>query len=530
MSDEEGSTKGDRPASPPPREPTPAEALLAQQTALLNSMGPKIGGTAAFSHLYGNKTFDGFSKRTNSLHSESTTDWLEDSGPPNTEESGQRIFAAHDTFKGVFALFSNRYTMIRLRASMESDATLDVREWMRAETDRCLRTGAWVCARRRRHAIRVSVVRKSGMNKWRLVMESGSKVCKRGQFACELEDAGEKSNTWGRGPTRAKLPTEDNQAAVADAEPLRLQEPLADAAHETPVLLDLTDLKLGARYITSEANERNQLGQPSVRTARRGRTQAAGVKVRRHGAWWPPIGRGQMWFQQQAALADEAVIKPRCRDLFTPVGYYLQQAKQEAAATQQPKPEYGSKARRKGGLGDSSLADLAVKMQSAAPEDTTVSNYRPNEEAFMQFCVTEGRSWLPATEAFMQFCVTEGRSWLPATEAFMQFCVTEGRSWLPATEAKAQQAGKQEEELAVRTWLPTRYVSVVHAPRLGLHPVGRAEAEMLSACTCMVFAFVYFGRLNTGVSMLWDHNRVAASFVWLHRFGGGIVSVVLHKE
>ncbi|KAK3269793.1 hypothetical protein CYMTET_21780 [Cymbomonas tetramitiformis] len=355
-------------------------------------------------------------------------------------------------------------------------------------------------------------------------------------------------NTSGSSPTRAKLPTEDNQAAVADAEPLRLQEPLADAAHETPVLLDLTDLKLGARYITSEANERNQLGQPSVRTARRGRTQAAGVKVRRHGAWWPPIGRGQMWFQQQAALADEAVIKPRCRDLFTPVGYYLQQAKQEAAATQQPKPEYGSKARRKGGLGDSSLADLAVKMQSAAPEDTTVSNYRPNEEAFMQFCVTEGRSWLPATEAFMQFCVTEGRSWfpateafmqfcvtegrswLPATEAFMQFCVTEGRSWLPATEAKAQQAGKQEEELAVRTWLPTRYVSVVHAPRLGLHPVGRAEAEMLSACTCMVFAFVYFGRLNTGVSMLWDHNRVAASFVWLHRFGGGIVSVVLHKE
>ncbi|KAK3278933.1 hypothetical protein CYMTET_13156 [Cymbomonas tetramitiformis] len=94
--------------------------------------------------LYNDKTYDALSKRTNSsmryeqlvlapalsyMHdaiafSEVTLDWCQDEkDPPTVEELSERVFAAHNTFKGVFSLLSNRYTMLQLRASMESDAT-----------------------------------------------------------------------------------------------------------------------------------------------------------------------------------------------------------------------------------------------------------------------------------------------------------------------------------------------------------------------------------------------------------------------
>eukprot|EP00854_Cymbomonas_tetramitiformis_P005186 gene5185-biopygen5163 len=56
-------------------------------------------------------------------YSESTMDCLEDSEPPNQEtqqELGERILNITSPFKGVCAHLSNRYTMIQLRASMES--------------------------------------------------------------------------------------------------------------------------------------------------------------------------------------------------------------------------------------------------------------------------------------------------------------------------------------------------------------------------------------------------------------------------
>eukprot|EP00854_Cymbomonas_tetramitiformis_P006303 gene6303-biopygen6343 len=43
--------------------------------------------------------------------------------------------------------------------------------WLDIETDRSLRSGAWVRARRRRHVLRVFLVPKPGTNSWRLVMD-----------------------------------------------------------------------------------------------------------------------------------------------------------------------------------------------------------------------------------------------------------------------------------------------------------------------------------------------------------------------
>ncbi|KAK3251408.1 hypothetical protein CYMTET_13060 [Cymbomonas tetramitiformis] len=55
--------------------------------------------------------------------------------------------------------------------------------------------------------------------------------------------------------------------------------------------------------------------------------------------------------------------------------------------------------RWRGELGDGSLTELAMQMQGAVPRENTVSNCQPKAEAFMQFSVAEGQSWLLATEA-----------------------------------------------------------------------------------------------------------------------------------
>ncbi|KAK3252442.1 hypothetical protein CYMTET_38264 [Cymbomonas tetramitiformis] len=83
--------------------------------------------------LYNDKTYDALSKRTNSsmryeqlvlalalsyMHdatafSETTLDWRQDDkDPPTVEELSERVFAVYNTFKGVFSLLSNIYTML----------------------------------------------------------------------------------------------------------------------------------------------------------------------------------------------------------------------------------------------------------------------------------------------------------------------------------------------------------------------------------------------------------------------------------
>eukprot|EP00854_Cymbomonas_tetramitiformis_P034379 gene34379-biopygen28022 len=74
-------------------------------------------------------------------------------------------------------------------------------------------------------------------------------------------------------------------------------------------------------------------------------------------------------------------------------------------------------------------------------------------------------------------------------------------------------ADEQGEERTVWTWFPTRHVSVVHACGLGMHHVGRAEMELLRACTYVVFAFRTFGRPDTGVSILREHISVSEDVI-----------------
>ncbi|KAK3269832.1 hypothetical protein CYMTET_21730 [Cymbomonas tetramitiformis] len=176
--------------------------------------------------------------------------------------------------------------------------------------------------------------------------------------------------------------------------------------------------------------------------------------------------------------------------------------------------------RWRGELGDSSLTELAVQMQGAALGGKTVGNYRPKARAFMAFCEAEGRQWLPATGATVRLYIAhmldkgtvQASNMQPYLSAINNYHEdmgfprpAKGRAISRAVKGMArlqvQAAEAAGEEQTVRTWLPARHVSAVHAHGLGLEPVGRAATELLRACTYVVFAFVTFGRPETGVSM-----------------------------
>ncbi|KAK3280628.1 hypothetical protein CYMTET_11540 [Cymbomonas tetramitiformis] len=195
--------------------------------------------------------------------------------------------------------------------------------------------------------------------------------------------------------------------------------------------------------------------------------------------------------------------------------------------------------RWRGELGDSSLTELAVQMQGAALGGKTVGNYRPKARAFMAFCEAEGRQWLPATGATVRLYIAhmldkgtvQASNMQPYLSAINNYHEdmgfpgpARGRAISRAVKGMArlqvQAAEAAGEEQTVRTWLPARHVSAVHAHGLGLEPVGRAATELLRACTYVVFAFVTFGRPETGVSMRREHISIT----------GEDISVVLHKE
>ncbi|KAK3264726.1 hypothetical protein CYMTET_26548, partial [Cymbomonas tetramitiformis] len=132
-------------------------------------------------------------------------------------------------------------------------------------------------------------------------------------------------------------------------------------------------------------------------------------------------------------------------------------------------------------LDDSSLTELAVQMQGATLGDKTVGNYRPKARALMAFCEEE-QPYLSAINNYHEDMGFPG----PAKGRAVSGTV-KGMSRLQVQAADA---------------------------------AGRAATELLKVCTYVVFAFVTFGRPETGVSMRREHIRIA----------GDDLSVVLHKE
>eukprot|EP00854_Cymbomonas_tetramitiformis_P005485 gene5485-biopygen5487 len=153
--------------------------------------------------------------------------------------------------------------------------------------------------------------------------------------------------------------------------------------------------------------------------------------------------------------------------------------------------------------------------------------------------MAEGRLWLPATEAtvwlYIAHLMSKGTikaaSLQPNLSAINSYHEdmgydgpAKGRSVSRAVKGMAslqvEVADIQDEEETVWIWLPARYVTKVNAYGLVMQPSGRTEAELSRACTYVVFAFVTFGRPDTGVSVQQSHIAVADD----------VISVVLHKE
>ncbi|KAK3252908.1 hypothetical protein CYMTET_37814 [Cymbomonas tetramitiformis] len=259
--------------------------------------------------------------------------------------------------------------------------------------------------------------------------------------------------------------------------------------------------------------------------------------------YWP----GQMWFQQLEAMADE-VDGRRAAEQAPQAG--LASGLKVKVYWPQDDAWYTGTVGDTGSDGlthiayedgdkedldmskESSLTELAVQMQGAALGGKTVGNYRPKARAFMAFCEAEGRQWIPATGATVRLYIAhmldkgtvQASNMQPYLSAINNYHEdmgfpgpARGRAISRAVKGMArlqvQAAEAAGEEQTVRTWLPARHVSAVHAHGLGLEPVGRAATELLRACTYVVFAFVTFGRPETGVSMRREHISITGSEV-----------------
>ncbi|KAK3240700.1 hypothetical protein CYMTET_49479 [Cymbomonas tetramitiformis] len=165
--------------------------------------------------------------------------------------------------------------------------------------------------------------------------------------------------------------------------------------------------------------------------------------------------------------------------------------------------------RWRGDLGDSSLTELAVRMQGAALGGKTVGNYWPKARAFMTFCEAEDRERLPATEATVRLYIAhildkgavQASNMQPYLSAINNYHEdagipgpAKGRAVSRAVKGmsylQVQAADAAGEEQTVRTLLLARHVSAMHAHGLGMEPVGRAATELLRVCAYVVFAFV----------------------------------------
>ncbi|KAK3252221.1 hypothetical protein CYMTET_38464 [Cymbomonas tetramitiformis] len=252
--------------------------------------------------------------------------------------------------------------------------------------------------------------------------------------------------------------------------------------------------------------------------------------------YWP----GQMWFQQLEAMADEVALQAGVESGCKVKVYWPQDDAWYTGTVGDTGSDGLTHIAYEDGdkedldmSKESSLTELAVQMQGAALGDKTVGNYRRKARAFMAFCEAEGRQWLPGTGATVRLYIAhmldkgtvQASNMQPYLSAInnsyhedMGFPGPAKGEGMSRLQVQAAEAAREEQ--TVRTWLPARHVSAVHEHGLGREPVGRAATELLKACTYVVFAFVTFGRPETGVSMRREHINIT----------GDDISVVLHKE
>eukprot|EP00854_Cymbomonas_tetramitiformis_P000289 gene289-biopygen203 len=119
--------------------------------------------------------------------------------------------------------------------------------------------------------------------------------------------------------------------------------------------------------------------------------------------YWP----GQSWFWELEAIATEIINDSGVSELTNEaedrnnenvkIGGDIKKNKRGSAVKNFLAQSLCE--RWKSELGQSRLSKLAVEMQKKALLDSTLGNYGPKAERFIQFCVNSQMQWLPATEA-----------------------------------------------------------------------------------------------------------------------------------
>ncbi|KAK3271762.1 hypothetical protein CYMTET_19907 [Cymbomonas tetramitiformis] len=484
-------------------------------------------------------------------HSESTMDWLMDEKDlPAMEDLGKRIFyTAHNTFKGVFALLSNRCTMIQLSASMESGATVHggvvalqaklafIEEKVCAGTDRLVTDSVltkWLKefdTQKAKAVVSMHTKASATVSTFVTVKEAKGKGGGAGAGAVKVAEG----QGLGVAPSICKMAMDTLLAAFTG-----LCQPGAQLeACSKGVLVGratstyITHLELESVYKTMKSFLRELTGkvvrlfcdyQAVVAMFSHFTSRNPELMWRMRRLWVlldaSSNSRNCTELRARAPGAIPVYVAGRTRTVYEhgdEGNLKMSKEKYEAVpAGVQPLSSWDAALQEhwRGELGDSYLTDLAVQMRSAALGSKTVDNYRPKAQAFMQFCV--------ALRVVRGCRLREPRNkhhedmgYSGPAKGWSVSRAVKGMSSL-----QVQAADDPGEEQMLRTWLPARHVSVVHAHGMGLHLVGRAETGLLGARTYVVFAFVTFGRPDSGVSMLRTHISVA----------GDTVSMVLHKE
>eukprot|EP00854_Cymbomonas_tetramitiformis_P008530 gene8530-biopygen8654 len=158
---------------------------------------------------------------------------------------------------------------------------------------------------------------------------------------------------------------------------------------------------------------------------------------------------------------------------------------------------------------------LPAVQEGATLGDKTVGNYRPKAQAFVTFCEAEGRQWLPATEATVRLYIAHVLDKGTVQASNMQPYLSAIKNY--HEDMGFPRAGRRYGAAKGRavSW------AVKGMSRLQVQ-AAEAAGEEQTGVAYVVFAFVTFGRPETGVSMRREHISITDGdvFVGLRREKG----------
>eukprot|EP00854_Cymbomonas_tetramitiformis_P034050 gene34050-biopygen7167 len=310
------------------------------------------------------------------------------------------------------------------------DLTEGQQQWLFIEKKQALESGARVRAHRRGHVSRVFLVPKLGTNKWRLVMDLRWLHFFCVKSRCKMETLKKLQRLASSGDWCFSFDLEDGYHAVG-TNPDFLKFMQFDIGGELFQCGALPFVWRGLADWRGEISWVNPPWELLDEVAHKLREEDAAATV--VAPYWP----GQVWFRELEALSAEL-----------PVNCYL---RERGVETMMETIEENDEMRPGHKIEIFWLVDQVAALQLSA-----AGNYEGHWRKFVDFCVSEGRVWLPATEATIRLYIA----------------------------------------------FPLKRVRRVHEAARRIVLDTNEKVELLRACVYVVVAFVTVSRPQTGTAML----------------------------